>query len=351
MPQESQRELRFAVPAQSPLMVRLEPQPRELFRSFLARTGRACETSYPRMLQRLGITSNGATSSPAWLGVTLTNAEAEALGKVLRHEPQTLLDLQLPIHRAPNPAKVKHPQRYRACADCQNQHGAWMRWNADPLRIICPIHTTLFRSEGPNRQKLRNDQPFKERNNWTTENEGLNKTIHDFFALQELLRHHRLQHPKIVRMFTKILIAYQRAATQTPDSEQLAFITEKGKNALAEKGNAKDLDELRERVSTTQSIWASVEDTVAIFPAAATFILEAVLNGRPHGYNELVEDLKDLAQTESINTSSAAAYEDAVISGPSDLYELDHYYDKWVLEAHLHRPHFGHDLWEAGRAA
>ena len=170
-------------------------------------------------------------------------------------------------------------------------------------------------------------QPFKERNNWTTENEGLNKTIHDFFALQELLRHHRLQHSKIVRMFTKILIAYQRAATQTPDSEQLAFITEKGKNALAEKGNAKDLDELRERVSTTQSIWASVEDTVAIFPAAATFILEAVLNGRPHGYNELVEDLKDLAQTESINTSSAAAYEDAVISGPSDLYELDHYYD------------------------
>lgn len=94
---------------------------------------------------------------------------------------------------------------------------------------------------------------------------------------------------------------------------------------------------------------ASVEDTVAIFPAATTFILEAVVDNQPHGYHELVEDLQDLAQTKAINTTSASNYEGAVISGPSELYELDRYYEKWVLEAHLHQPsdNDAHDIAQA----
>lgn len=53
------------------------------------------------------------------------------------------------------------------------------------------------------------------------------------------------------------------------------------------------------------------------------------------GYYELLEDLKDLAQIEAINTTSADQYEgDLIIGGPSALYELDRLYNHWTTTAH-----------------
>ena len=316
-----------------PLAVRVQPFAKELLRSFLARTANVSGIPYSRLIAELGLSTKRATAP--WVGVDMTRREAAIVGALLRHEPDTILALQLPTHQSPNPEKVKHPQRYRACGECQTEHGAWFRWNADPLHIICPLHRTLFHSEGPQHQKLRNDKALTQRIAWPAYAKELSAELNDLYALQNLLLVFRREHPQVVKMFTKVLVAYQRAAQQTPNSEQLAFITERGHAVLRTHNRLADIDAKRHRITSSESIWASVEDTVAIFPAAAVFILEAKVRNAHQGYHELIEDLQDLAQSQAINTSSAEPYEsDMVLGGPSALYDLDQLYKEWVQLAH-----------------
>ena len=316
-----------------PLAVRLQPFEKELFRSFLARTANVSGIPYRTLIADLGLNTKQATAP--WVGVEMTRSEAAIVGALLRHEPDTILSLQLPVHRASNPTKVKHPQRYRACGECQTEHGAWFRWNVDPLHIICPLHRTLFHSEGPQQQQLRSDKTLSQRIAWPAYAKELSAELNDLFALQNLLLAFRREHPQIAKMFTKVLVAYQRAVRQTPNSEQLAFITEPGHAVLRTHNRLANIDAKRNRITISESIWASVEDTVAIFPAAAVFILEAQVRNAHQGYHELLEDLQDLAQSQAINTSSADPYEsDMVLGGPSALYDLDQLYKEWVLLAH-----------------
>ena len=315
-----------------PLAARVQPFEKELFRSFLARTANKSGIPYRTLIAELGL--NAKQTTAPWVGVEMTRREATIIGGLLRHEPDTILALQLPVHQAPNPTKVKHPQRYRACGECQIEHGAWFRWNADPLHIICPIHRTLFHSEGPHQQQLRNDKALTQQIGWPAHTQQTSVELDDLYALQNLLLVFRREHPQIAKMFTKVLVAYQRAARQTPDSEQLSFITETGHTVLDKHDRLEDIDAKRDRITTSESIWASVEDTTAIFPAAAVFILEAKVKNIHSGYHELLEDLQDLAQSQAINTSSAAPYEnDMILGGPSALYDLDKLYQEWVRYA------------------
>lgn len=132
-------------------------------------------------------------------------------------------------------------------------------------------------------------------------------------------------------MFERVLIGYLGAVEAAPDSAQLGFITDKGRTALDHLNRSNYRTDIRRRVATTKSIWASVEDTTAIFPAATVFILEAVVADDPSGYHELLNDLNDLSPKQH------SAHTGSLRSGRSTLYEFDELYEKWVTSARSHR--------------
>lgn len=325
----SQPEPRLHPASDTPLMSRIEPLPWELFRSFLARTASEAEIPYYTFLERLGIPAT--TSTPAWVGVDLSNDEAELIAPILRHDAETLRALQLRTTSTDHSNETKHPTRYRACPECQTEHGAWMRWNVDPLHIVCPFHRTLLHSEGPEGQQLRNDRPFTQAIDWSDVAQSSSEDLDEFGDLQELLRHHRVESPEIDAMFERVLIAYLGAVEAAPESAQLVFITNKGRAALDHLNRSDDRTDIRRRVAATKSIWASVEDTAAVFPTAAAFILEAVVSGNPSGYHELLNDLNDLSPQQPNAPKSSR------LPGPSTLYELDKHYEKWLNAARSHR--------------
>ena len=295
-----------------PFPAKLTPQRDELFRSFLARTARANKIPYYLFLNELGIDATSKT--PQWVGVSLTTEEAELIAPILRHDPEVLLDMQLPFHLASDLQQSHHPTRYRACAECQVEHGAWMRWNADALYIVCPIHETLLWNEGPSQQRLNHDSVFaqSDQGEWRQFSAQTNDGLQELARLQTLAGPKRFFRRSFEVRFTELVVAYRRAMNKQPNDPQLALFFQEGWNILAANKRDRTDQEQQDRVTTGESIWTRVEDAIAIYKTAIPLLIEVEDSGDSSAYDETFAALFGLGEDKTIQTNSAARYSGGV---------------------------------------
>ena len=296
-----------------PVLARHQPFPNELFRSLLARTARSSSTPYREFIAQLGLASKGRTS--AWVGVELPNSQADTLAVLLRHTPETLQEMQLPFDRASDSQEWYHPTRYRACAECQVEHGAWMRWSADALYVVCPIHKTLLWSEFPEHKRLQQDAIFQTNPEeiWGPfVAEPCDKTL-ELAELQERLGKRRFfaGHNIEVR-FAEMVVGYRRAVSQSPKHPTLAKFAGDGWAVLEAHDRRVTDVEQQDRVASGESIWTRVEDAIAIYPTAVRLIIEAHINGDSEAYESMRRSIFELGEDKRIQTNSAARFHSAV---------------------------------------
>lgn len=291
-----------------PFPAKLTPQRDELFRSFLARTARANKIPYYLFLNELGIDAKSKT--PQWVGVNLTAEEAELIAPILRQDAQALLDMQLQFELSGRWQQAYHPTRYRACAECQVEHGAWMRWNADPLYILCPIHKTLLWNEGPSQQRLNHDSVFAQSNQgeWRRLCARTSADLEKLAEVQTDAGRLRFFDLHIEVRFTELLVAYRRAVNAQPDNPQLIAFSEPGWKILDAHNRDRTDQEQQDRVTTGESIWTRVEDAIAIYPTAAPLLIDAQQTGDTDTYDDTFATLFELGDGKTIQTNSAARF-------------------------------------------
>lgn len=305
-----------------PLLRRIQPVERELFRSYLARQADAASAHYVSFLKELGfqITSR----PPAWCGVQLKDIEAQQLAVLTRHSPDTLMRLQLDVERSPFPTSVKHPSSYRGCAQCQVEDGAWRKWNGDPLHIVCPIHHTIMWNEGPHGRTLRDDHPFKEHEHriehgtkweWHELLQTATAETSELANLQATLTKARHDHPEIDPLFTKLIVAYRRAVEHNADAAILTDHFQHGWEVLAQHEREQFNPQQTTKLFKAESIWTRVEDLVAIYHRAVPEVI-AQAKGNASRYKDLFDDLYELGPMKRISTRGADNTKGAVISGP-----------------------------------
>ena len=297
----------------SPLPAKLTPLPDELFRSFLARTARANKIPYYLFLNELGIEVGKKT--PQWIGVDLTTEEAELIAPILRHHPEVLLDMQLPFELSSEYQEAYHPTRYRACAECQVETGAWMRWNADPLYVVCPIHKTLLWNESPSQHRLWHDSVFAQSNQgeWRKFTAKTGTELEKLTELQTLGGEMRFMVNRTFEArFAELLVAYRRAVDNNPDNSHLAAFSGKGWNILDANKRERTDEEQQKRVTTGESIWSRVEDAIAIYPTAIPVIIEAQATDNSDTYVDERSKLFELGEDKLIQTNSAARFNGGV---------------------------------------
>ena len=269
-------------------------------------------TSYPQLLRELGVL--GSTDAPLpWLGVEIRDNEAEILGSLLRHQPETIKNTQLPVERSPTPAKVTHPNRYRACAECQIKDGGWRRWNADPLHVVCPIHQTLMWDEGPHQQRLGGRGFFNNAHTWDWERVPTQTPIPQLAKLQTQLRQERRVNHDIEQLFARLITAHRRAIAHSPEAPELAEWNTEGRSILKAANRKLSDSEQRERLTQKASIWSGVEDLVSIFPTAVPAVI-AEAQGQRSDYETMLDDFHELGPMKPMHNASVATYAGAVLS-------------------------------------
>lgn len=296
-----------------PVLARFDPLPNELFRSLLARTAKASSTGYREFIQQLGFSSKGAT--PSWVGIDWPDEQAEIIGALLRHSPETLQLMRIPFHRGKPSQEPAHPTRYRACAECQVEHGGWMRWNADPFYVVCPIHKTLLWNERPDGKQLKGDSIFSadQEDVWgpyVTEPNELTRSlarIQSHFGQCRFFAYCNFE----VR-FTEMVVSYRRALNAEPKNPAIAKVASEGWEILEACGRERSDREQQGRITTGESIWTRVEDAIAIYPVAVPEILRTRAYESTVEYDEMSESLKQIGEKKRIQTNSAARFAWAV---------------------------------------
>lgn len=127
----------------------VKPVDKELLRSYFGRVAREnCST--PRELLRfIQPDPPQYIHFPNHFGVFMDVGHAEQLARVLRCAPTDIYSCLLRQDHINTRYNSQHPTKFRGCAECQIEDGAWRRWNGDPVYAICPIHETLLWDEDP----------------------------------------------------------------------------------------------------------------------------------------------------------------------------------------------------------
>lgn len=134
------------------LPARIQPVEHELLRSYFARIAEANCVTTRELLKAIQPDPAEHRTFPSDFGVVIDEEYATQLADTLRCHSEEIVSCLLRERDGVDFSSDGHPYRLRACAECQVTDGAWRRWNADPLCIVCPIHHTMLWDTSPDGQ-------------------------------------------------------------------------------------------------------------------------------------------------------------------------------------------------------
>ena len=225
-------DLDYKIPLRSDLGIlpgRIRPVDKELLRSYFARIAEANCVTPLELLYAIQPTPAEHKTFPICFGVVADEEYATQLAKTLRCTPEEILSCLLRQRDGIAFNAKWHPQRLRACAECQTTDKAWRRWNADPLCVVCPIHHTLLWDTNPD--DYTNSVALLLRNKQQNWRERLRQPSPKLFELQEQLVDIRkaamYRDPEVgpTKVVYQIAWLYRKALNMLQADEESGFTT------------------------------------------------------------------------------------------------------------------------------